>query len=50
MISIMFNIIPKPEYAKFFIFERKKNCKGLIKNYFPEKCELRKETINHFMI
>ena len=43
MISIMFNIIPK---AKFFIFERKKNCKGLIKNHLPEKCELRKETIN----
>ena len=24
MISIMFNIIPKPEYAKFYIFESKK--------------------------
>ena len=24
MINIMFNIISKPEYAKFFIFKRKK--------------------------
>ena len=24
MISIMLNIIPKPEYAKFYIFESKK--------------------------
>ena len=28
MIRIMFNIIPKPEYAKFHIFERKKAAKG----------------------
>ena len=28
MISIIFNIIPKPEYAKFYIFERKKVAKG----------------------
>ena len=28
MIDIMFNIISKPEYAKFFIFKRKKAAKG----------------------
>ena len=28
VISIMFNIIPKPEYATFHIFERKKAAKG----------------------
>ena len=27
-ISIVFNTIPKPEYAQFYIFERKKAAKG----------------------
>ena len=28
MTSIMFNSIPKPEYAQFYSFERKKAAKG----------------------
>ena len=63
MTSIMFNSIPKPEYAQFYSFERKKDAKGGFFSWFYvrkmnninkksftwQKCEQRKEITSHFV-